>query len=484
MGLKQKAISGVKWNTVSTVTLTLVQILRLAVLTRLLEKSDFGLIAIATMVIGFTDIFSELGLTVAVIHKQNITNKQYSSVYWTNILLCIIVFSILWAVSPLLSFFYKEPILSTIIPLLGIQILLNGFGKMFQTIKSKNLEYAFLSKVRIFACFAGFVVTVVLALLKFGVYSLVIGQLSQVGIMQVIYAFEGRKGQKILWHLDFREISDFIKIGSFRLGAQILDFISAKIDVFLIGKFFGMDDLGIYNLAKDLVCRPYGIVNLLTSSVASSAFAQLQNDRNLVKSYYKKIVNIVSTITIPIYFAIFISADVIVKILYGDAFSEVSVLLRILTLYGIESSISSQGAILQVALGRTDIGFNWTIVRIIFTIGVIFVASNINIEAVAYGQVILAIISIFLFWLMAIRPIIKMELFDYMGTFYRPLGISLSIAFPIFAFLTMLKLNHWFQLGGIVIFSFSYFFYYWIFQKDFVRNLFDLVIKKKAKDEK
>ena len=72
--IKSKAITSVKWNTVSIVFVMIVQILRLSVLTRLLEKTDFGLIAIATMVIGFTDIFSELGLTVAVIHKQDISD--------------------------------------------------------------------------------------------------------------------------------------------------------------------------------------------------------------------------------------------------------------------------------------------------------------------------------------------------------------------------------------------------------------------------
>lgn len=478
MSLKQKAISGVKWNTTATVVLTLFQVLRLAVLTRLLDKSDFGLIAIATMVIGFTDIFSELGLTVAVIHKQDISDKQYSSVFWTNIILSIIVFFVLWGLTPLLSVFYKEPRLNTIIPLFGIQILMNGFGKMFQTIKSKNLEYAFLSKVRIAASLFGFIVTVIFALLDYGVYSLVIGQLCQVALMQGIYTIVGRKEQTILWHLDFKEISDFIKIGTFRLGSQVLDFVSSKIDIFLIGKFFGMDDLGIYNLAKDLICRPFGIINQFTSSVASSAFAQIQKDLESVRTYYKKILSIISSIAVPIYIIVFIAADFIVRILYGPNFGEVAILLRILTIYGIECSVSSQGSIIQVALGRTDVGFKWTFVRIIFTVGVILAVSSMSIQAVAYGQSFLSVISFYLFWILAIKPIVNISFLEYINTFKKPLLVSIVSSLPICLLVYLFRGNIYCQIFGAVLFTIIVLAYYWITQKELIRHYRQLIFKR------
>lgn len=209
--LKRKAVSSVKWNTVATIVVTVVQILRLSVLTRFLDVSDFGLIAVAAMVIGFTDIFSELGLTVAIIHEQNISSKQYSSVYWTNVLISVIIFVILWALTPFISIFYDNIVLNTIIPLLGIQILLNGFGKLFQTIKSKNLEYAFISKVRIYSSLIGFVVTITLAILDWGIYSLVIGQLSQVTITQGIYFIAGSKQQHIIGILTLKRYQGFLK---------------------------------------------------------------------------------------------------------------------------------------------------------------------------------------------------------------------------------------------------------------------------------
>ena len=187
MDLKKSAISGIKWNTVSTVVCLLIQLLRLAILSRILAKSDFGLMATAMMVISFTDIFSQLGISSGVIHKQDITDDQYSSIYWLNLGMSVVVFLLVCALSPALAAFYNEESLTRIIPLLGLQVILSAFGKIFQTIKQKYLEFDFISKVRILSTFIGFVFTVFLALKDFGVYSLVYGQLLQTFVGWYIY---------------------------------------------------------------------------------------------------------------------------------------------------------------------------------------------------------------------------------------------------------------------------------------------------------
>jgi O-antigen/teichoic acid export membrane protein len=475
MSLKEKAVKGVKWTTVSTVILTIVQVLKLALLTRLLEKSDFGLIAIASMVIAFTDIFSEIGLTVAIIHKQNITEKQYSSVYWMNIMLSIGVFCILWALSPLISSFYDEPLLKIIIPLLGIQILFHGIGKMFQTIKTKNLEYSYISKVNIITVLLGFFITVFLAICGWGIYSLVIGQLVQIGLAQGVYAIEGLKIHKILFHFNYQEISDFLKIGFFRFGSQILDFISSKIDIFLIGKFFGMDDLGIYNLGKDLMMRPYMMINMLVNSVASSAFAQIQTNIVSIKTNFLKLLSIISALSIPFYMGIFIFADDIVGLLYSESFSEVAVIIRIFTFVGIECAISSQGSILQVSMGRTDVGFKWTIIRIIMSTGVILAASGFDIYVVAYGQLLVSVASLFVFWAITVKPIVSISLMDYVNAFLKSLIITIFVSLPFILTMQAFLLPLYLKSIIFVVYFLSIMIVYYLFQKPLVEKFYLLL---------
>ena len=86
MGLFNVVIKGVAWSSLSTIIRSVVSLLQVSILTDYLEKSDFGIVAIATLFIGFIQIFMDLGLSIGIIHKQDITSEQYSSLFWLNIL--------------------------------------------------------------------------------------------------------------------------------------------------------------------------------------------------------------------------------------------------------------------------------------------------------------------------------------------------------------------------------------------------------------
>ena len=457
----------------------LIQILRLSILTYLLDKSDFGLIAIAMMVISFTDIFSELGLTVAIIHKQDITEGQYSSVYWMNVVLSIVMFLLLWSLSPAIARFYSEPTLKRVIPILGAQILLNAFGKMFQTIKTKELQFGFISKIRMISVTVGFCVTVFFAWKGFGVFSLVYGQLVQVAVNQGVFAIEGLGSQKISLHFRLSEIKDFIKIGAYQLGAQVLDFLSAKIDVLLIGRFFGMDDLGIYNIAKDLMLKPYQIISSLVNNVASSVFSRIQNNILAIKENYKKIVKVISLICIYIYMVMFVFADTIVSILYAPEFSTVAIFLRIFVVIGIINSINGQAGILQVALGRTDIGFKWTLIRVLCSIAVILCASYYTIITVAYAQMLMTVVFFFIYWRLVVFPLSTIRLGEYFDIFKETLLVAILLAAPFMVILNIFKLPIVVQILCAILYSIFVFFYYWLFRKDFFVETFQLLYNKK-----
>ena len=155
MSFKRDALSGVSWTSAVKIAEIGLQFARIVILARFLEREEFGLLAIINLVIGFTTIFTDLGLTVAILHKQNTTQKQYSSLYWFNWFLNIGVFIILVAASPLIADFYNDPRLFHLIVLMGIRILIGPIGKIFWTIKTKNLEFAFISKVQIIAYTVG-----------------------------------------------------------------------------------------------------------------------------------------------------------------------------------------------------------------------------------------------------------------------------------------------------------------------------------------
>lgn len=480
MGLKEKTVKSVKWNAIATGVTMLVQIFQLAILTHLLEKSDFGIVAIASMIISFTDIFSEMGIAVALIHKQDISQDEYSSVYWLNIFVSIIICLLTILLAPIVADFYDEPILKTIIMWFSLKILFNAFGKMFYTIRIKNLDFAFISKVRIISAIIGGALTIFLAYKGFGVMSLVYGQLFGVGINQLVFALSGLSENRIKFHFSFKEVRPFLNIGIFQLGTQMLDFVAGRLDVFLIGKFCSMADLGVYNIAKDLIIKPYSIINTVSSSVFSATFAKMQDNISRLIDSFRKIIRMTSIIAIIVYTSLFILADLVVSILYAPQFSEVAIFIRILSLIGIFAAITSQAATVMIATGRTDLGFRWTIVRLFLSVIFILSTAPFGVYHIAVGQTVLEMLSLFIYFFIIIKPILKdITLGQYIDTFWREL--SFSILFSVVLYFLLLTLGNAIVLQVVGAILFNAIFVLLLYKKDapFCKEIIGMCLPKK-----
>ena len=446
MGLKQQVLGGVKWNSVSVVVNTVVQLLRMVVLARILDVSDFGILAIAMAIVSFTEIFADLGFTVPIIHKQNITDVQYSSVYWVNIIVSVIIVCVLLVLAPFIASIYNEPRLKSIVMVLSSIVLINAMGKLFQTIKTKEMDFKFISIVSIVCALIGFVTTLVLALLDFNVWSLVIGTMVQTLIRQMIYCINGLKCIKISFQIKFGEIKDFLSIGGYHIGAQIMDFVANKIDVFILGRILGMEALGIYNLAKEFIIKIYATFVSLSRSVMTSAFAKIQESANQLKQLMIKYCQLYSYIVVPIFCVLIIFPFEMCSIMYGGEKAELmTVPVRVLAFYGIFTSLCAPVVSLILALGKTNYSLKWTIVCAIANIGFVSIAGFWGINAVLVSQVILSVLLYVLNWKLLVSKMVDISLRQYINMSSKAIGIACVVSL---VFLIASKVLG----GGFVIF--------------------------------
>lgn len=477
MDLKKQVIKSTKWNSLATVFNLGFQFLKLIVLTRLLDKSDFGLVAIATMVISFTSIFSDLGFTVAIIHKQDTTEKQYSSLYWANVLFSVFLFLLVVGLSPLVASFYRENQLTIIIPLLAIEILANAFGKMFQTLKMKSLDFKFISIVSVSCTIAGFIVTIILALIGLGVYSLVIGQLVQVLAVQSVYMISGRKSVKISLHFNIHEIKEYIIIGSYGLGAKVVDFAASKIDVFLIGRFFGMEALGVYNLAKELISKPYSILGKIFLNIGISAFAIIQNNINAIKEKLNLVLNSISLITAPLYVLVAVFADLIVPIIYSNSFGEIIPLVRILAVFGFMSSLELASFSVRDAKGKTNYSLLWTSSLFIITVLTTYLFKDTSVFVLAFAISAVSVIAIVPFWYINIYKIIGVWFFDFLRPIIKNALLAIVLGIVVYF---LYSWNH--SIYMVIALTVSYFALYLlgeiVMNKQTLMKVKDILFKK------
>lgn len=203
MSLKAKTISGIKWTTISTIFITALQFIQLAIMARILSPSDFGLMAIVMVVMGFVGVFADMGISNALIHRQTISKNELSSLYWLNVIAGVVMFVLVSAIAPLVAEFYKEKELAKLIILLSTTFIIQSFAQQFSMLWQKELRFREIAKIEITNKIISLVVSVYLAYVGYGVYALAYGTIASSIIQTIQYLYLGLKEYRPMMRFKF-----------------------------------------------------------------------------------------------------------------------------------------------------------------------------------------------------------------------------------------------------------------------------------------
>lgn len=413
MSLKKQAITGTKWTTLSTVTLAIVSIIKLSVLSRFLDREDFGLMALVGVVIGFMTLFMDMGINTAILHVQDIKRKEYYSLYWLNFFFSIVLYALIALSAPFVAVFYGEPELEVLLYIMGFGLILSSIGRQFKTQERKALEFKFISLLDITSGMISLGVAIILAIYGYGVYALVYAMLAQFFISNVVLFFLGLKKYGLGLRFKIKETKRFLKIGIYQVGGQVVNYFNRDLDTLLIGKLLGTEVLGGYSLAKQLVFRPASIINPILTMVGAPSLALLQNDKIILARNYLKLVNIVSALNFMAYLGIVLFAPYIVSILYGSDFAYIYPIVQILSIYMFLRATSNPVGSLVIATGRTNLEFYWNIFSLFVMPASIYLGSFYGKEGVAWSLSIFMLASMYPFFKLVITKMIPVSFSEY-----------------------------------------------------------------------
>ena len=467
---------------ISTVTTSIVQILRLSILTRFLEKSDFGIVAIITFILGLTFTFTDLGFSSAIMYKQGLSRKEFSSLYWIQLITFSILYCLLSLCSPFIAQFYNEPSITQLMPIALLDLVLQGIGKLYDTILQKEFLFKQMAIRNMTSSFISLIIAFILAFLGYGIYSLILSTLSQSIIFNSWNFIGGQKKYKLLLGLDFKQSIPLMKVGIYQTGTQILDYLASKIDIAIIGKLIGTEELGVYNLAKELIYKVIVLINTIANKISVPIFAKFQEDKTKLKKYYLQIIKIVSTIDTPILSLIVILSPSIITILYGPSFKEASTLLMIFTVWGMGVCLANPQGGLAIATGNTHLSLKYTIIRIAITIPLIFISASISTKAIAWSQGILELMMVWLGWKIQISQIVSLAFKEFYKSFEKNLYMGIIAIIPI-----LLIPNNFFGdinlITQVIIYTICFMALYSILfifiNKDELRNIINFLRNKK-----
>ncbi len=475
MTLKKQAVGGVKWTSMSMIIVTLLQFAQLSVLARYLEPSDFGLMAVMMVIIGFSQAFQDMGISNAIIQRPDITHTQLSSLYWLNIasgvLLCLIVL----ALSPLVAAFYDEPRITGLMAILSVVFVLVSVGNQYRVLFQKSLEFRTMELINITTSAVSLVVAVVLASQGFGVLTLVFTMLTQAGLASGLFLLIGMKRfHKPTLTYNHKELKGFYGFGLYQMGERSINYIGANADKLLIGKIVGISAAGFYNLAWQLIIFPVSKINPIVNKVAFPVYSKVQNDPNVLNRYYSFNVKALSLVTIPLLaFLIFFSSEVVV-IVFGSGWEKTANLVPALALIGIMRALGNPGGAILLALGRADIGFWWNLFWTSVIIISLVIGLSISPSAKTAVYVLLGLyLTVGMLWHIIIAKVSKVNYLPIATHFLKLLSVALGIGYVGHSILNFLGLETAFLrvIAGATICGIMYLCYLLLTERSFLHTL-------------
>lgn len=463
MSLKAKTLNGVKWTSISTIFVAVIQLLQLSILARYLMPSDFGLLALVLLVIGFTRLFSDLGVSNAIIHKQQTTHSQLSTLYWFNIIVSIVLFLFLIFLSPFIGEFYNESNLSYLINIASFSLIIQSLGKQFFVLFEKELLFNLLAKIKIFSSLISFIITILLVVQGLGVMALIIGVLIDSAILSILYIYNGLKIHKPGLIFNLKEVKDFINFGLFNIGSNMINYFNSQMDVIIIGKLLGSESLGVYSLVKQFIEAPTKIINPIILRVSFPVMSKVQHDINKVKDIYLKIINYISSVSFPIYGLTFILSDEIVSIFLGEKWSNASEIMMILSIYFMFRSIGNPIGSLILAMGKPQYEMYWNISLFFYIPIVLYISSQWGIIGISYSWIFITISLMIPNWYFLVNKLCGASFTSYFYiiikvTIITTLSLLLSYLFYNYFDLFLIKIFGTLFVGTIstIIFNFIF----------------------------
>ena len=435
MSLRHFAISGFKWSFFSQIIRQGLQLFALIIQAKYIPPMDFGLLGMATIATGFLSVFTDLGTSSVIIKHQGNSRILFSTLFWTNVFVGFLSFSTLIFLSPLIGKFYNEPRVNTVLMVLSFSFLISGMNSTHRATLEKELEFNTLAKIDISVAILSTIIGITLAVLGFGVWSLVSQTLSTVTITSIFLWNFSKWRPEFLFSLNYlKTVSSFsLNISAF----NILNYIVRNADNLLVGRFLGSQALGYYSLAYRLMLFPIQNIAGLIGKVLFSILSKIQNDDFRIKKVYLKTVSVICLITFPLVICIFVLAEPLVITFLGEKWKPIIKLLMILSPLGILQSVAiTVGYIYQIK-GRTDWLFRWGLLTSILAIISFFIGLPWGVNGVAISYTIYYLV---LFYPCLAIPfnLINLSFNEFIKIIWRPICINFVMLAVLLSFRNLL----------------------------------------------
>ncbi|UOK43752.1 MULTISPECIES: lipopolysaccharide biosynthesis protein [Flavobacterium] len=316
MSLKKQALYGFIWTYTEQFSGQIINFLVNIILTRTLFPEDFGALGMLFVFTSIANVIVDGGMTVSVIRKKDADQRDFSTVFWINILVSLFLYCVLYLAAPFVAEFYHKPELRSILRVYSLTILIQSFAVVQSAVLLKNLNFKRQALMKIPSLVISSTVGIVMAFKGYGVWSLVFMYLIQSFLWVLFHwVFSDWKPTLVFDKSLFKSHFGY----GFKLTvAEMLNSVFANLYQIVIGKFYNISQVGYYTQALTLRQVPISNVYGSAGKVLLPIFSKIQNDEQRFNETYKKVFSTLLFIIIPILTYLIVFSEPIVVLLYTE----------------------------------------------------------------------------------------------------------------------------------------------------------------------
>lgn len=395
MSLKEKTINGVIWNSISNFSVKGIDFVVGIILARLLTPSEFGLIGTITIFLVLSEVFINSGFNQALIRKQDCTQKDYSTAFFFNLSVAILLFFLLLITAQPISSFFKEPQLKPLIQVLGLGLIISSLTLVQRSILVKRIDFKLQTKINLVASILSGILGVYLAFAGFGVWSLVARSISNRGLISLFLWIWNRWRPD--WIFNKESFQNLFGFGSKLLLSGLIGTLLNNLNYLIIAKYFSAQELGYFTRAEMFKKLPSENVSSIITTVAYPVLAKVQNDNILLKRYFRKMFTNTFFIIIILMVGLAAISESLILTLIGDKWLPSVVLLQLLCFTGIMYPLNSMNINILNVVGRSDLYLKLQLIVQVLAIPNIFIGIFFGVKALIIGMNVISLIGYIIF---------------------------------------------------------------------------------------
>lgn len=384
--VRYRAVKGVMWSAIERFSVQGIQFVLTIIIARLVLPSEYGLIAMLGIFLAIAQTFVDSGFSNALIQKKDRTEVDFSTVFYFNIFIALIIYGVLFAVAPYIASFYREPALTDVTRWVGLSLILNGLSVVQRAKLTVRVDFRTQAKASLVAVIVSGLIGVLLAYQGYGVWALVFQTLSS-SFLNTLLLWTFAKWLP-LWCFSWVSFKSLFSFGSKLLLSGLLHTIYINLYSLVIGRRYSAMDVGFYNRSYQLAGFPsINIVGIITRAIYPVQ-CEMQDDDERLNASFIQYLRMSCYIIFPLMTVLGVLAEPLVRLLLTDKWLPSAELLSILCFaYMWYPVMVINNQILNVK-GRSDYFLRAEIIKKVVAIGILCATLPFGVRILCWGIVL------------------------------------------------------------------------------------------------